>query len=127
MGEEGTKLICEAMKGNKTVKELDLSGIIDLSGQVISNIGGAAGAEHVAALLRDSTSVTSINLASNNIGGYYPPEAQSADDFIATPEGPQAIADAIRVSASLTYLWYKLRTQTPKLASKMVVPLCVVV
>ena len=48
------------------------------------------------------TSVTSINLASNNIGGYYPPEAQSADDFIATPEGPQAIADAIRVSPSVT-------------------------
>ena len=30
----------------------------------------------------------------------------------------KAIAEAIRVTASLTYLWYKLRTQTPKLASR---------
>ena len=64
LGEEGTKFICEAMKGNKTVKELDLSGITDIYGQVISNIGGAAGAEHVAALLYVTASLTQVLLPS---------------------------------------------------------------
>ena len=43
-------------------------------------------------------------LASNSIGGYYPPDAQSEEDFISTPEGPKAIADALLVNASLTRL-----------------------
>ena len=49
-----------------------------------------------------------LNLADNRIGGHYDDD----DDFIETPEGTTAIADALRVNASLTYLWYKLRTQT---------------
>ena len=43
--EEGTKAICEALKQNKTLKELDLSGYMG------SNIGGAAGAKHVCHML----------------------------------------------------------------------------
>jgi hypothetical protein len=43
LGEEGTKAICEALKQNKTLKELDLSGC--------DNIGRAAGAKHVADML----------------------------------------------------------------------------
>ena len=70
LGEEGTKFICEAVKSNTTIKELDLSGSVVYG----SNIGEAAGAKHV--------------------------------------------ADMLNVTASLTYLWYKLRTQTPKLASR---------
>jgi len=45
LGEEGTKAICEALKQNKTLKELKLSGYMG------SNIGGAAGAKHVADML----------------------------------------------------------------------------
>ena len=47
LGEAGTKSICDALKDNKTLKELDLSGGT-LEG---SNIGGTAGAKHVAELL----------------------------------------------------------------------------
>ena len=39
-----------------------------------------------------------INLADNDIGGYYDDE----NELISTPEGPKAIADAIRVSRSLS-------------------------
>ena len=39
-----------------------------------------------------------INLAGNDIGGYYDEDGE----LISTPEGPKAIADAIRVSGSLT-------------------------
>ncbi|KOO25897.1 protein nlrc3 [Chrysochromulina tobinii] len=45
LDEEGTKAICKALKHNKTLKELDLSGFVR------SNIGGAAGAKHVADML----------------------------------------------------------------------------
>ena len=40
-----------------------------------------------------------LNLGGNNIGGYYD---TSQRKVIYTPEGPKAIADALRVSASLT-------------------------
>ena len=43
LGEEGIKAICEALKQNKTLKEFDLSGY--------NNIGGEAGAKHVADML----------------------------------------------------------------------------
>ena len=45
-----------------------------------------------------------LDLSSNSIGGYYPPDAQSEDDLISTPEGPKAIADALLVNGSLTSL-----------------------
>jgi hypothetical protein len=83
LGEEGTKIICEAMKGNTTITELDLSGWGHTS-----NIGGAPGAKCVADMLRVTASLTSINLFANNLG----------------PEGARALAPAIRDSTSLTYL-----------------------
>ena len=58
LGEEGTKAICEALKGNKTVKELNLSG--DLANGT-SNIGGPAGAKHVADMLAGNASLTSVS------------------------------------------------------------------
>ncbi len=54
--EEGTRVICEAVKGNKMLKALDLAG--DVFGN--SNIGGSAGAKHVADMLLVSASLTKI-------------------------------------------------------------------
>ena len=57
--EEGTKAICEALEQNKTLKELDLSGS--------DNIGGAAGAKHVAKMLGVNGSLTVANLLGNRL------------------------------------------------------------
>jgi hypothetical protein len=67
--------------GNKVLKELDLIGSYGNS-----NVGGAAGAKHVGAMLRVTTSITSIDLSANRL----------------KPEGAKALAPAIRDSASLT-------------------------
>ena len=64
LGDEGAKSICDAMKVNKTVTELDLSGGL-LSG---SNIGGAAGAKHVADMILVSASLTKILVGWNQFG-----------------------------------------------------------
>ena len=56
LGEDGTKSICDALKGNKTLKELDLSG--DYFND--SNIGGSAGAKHVADMLSINGELTSV-------------------------------------------------------------------
>ena len=56
LGEVGTKAICDALKTNTTVKELDLSGGM-MTG---SNIGGPAGAKHIADMLADNGSLTSV-------------------------------------------------------------------
>jgi Ran GTPase-activating protein (RanGAP) involved in mRNA processing and transport len=61
LGEEGTKAICEALKQNKTLKELDLSGYM------VGNIGGAAGAKHVADMLGVNGALTKLWLADNNL------------------------------------------------------------
>ncbi len=50
--EEGTKAICEALKQNKTLKELDLSGR--------NNIGGEAATKHVADMLGVNGALTKI-------------------------------------------------------------------
>ena len=55
--EEGTKAICEALEQNKTLKELDISG--DHNGSNI-NIGGRAGAKHVAKMLGVNGSLTEV-------------------------------------------------------------------
>ena len=55
--EEGTKAICEALKQNTTLKELDISG--DHNGSNI-NIGGRAGAKHVAKMLGVNGSLTEV-------------------------------------------------------------------
>ena len=56
--EDGTKAICEALKQNKTLKELDLSGycLVILE----SKIGGAAGAKHVADMLGVNGALTQV-------------------------------------------------------------------
>ena len=63
LGEEGTKAICEALEQNKTLKELDLSGGF-LSN---SNIGGAAGAKHVAKMLGVNGGLTALDLSFNEL------------------------------------------------------------
>ena len=49
--EEGTKAICEALEQNTTLKELDIRG---------SNIGGSAGAKHVAKMVGVNGALTKI-------------------------------------------------------------------
>jgi hypothetical protein len=56
LGEEATKAICEALEKNKTLKELDLRG----GYPSFSNIGGAAGAKHVAKMLGVNGALTKI-------------------------------------------------------------------
>ena len=55
LGEEGTKFICEALKTNTSITELDISG-----DGFTSNFGGAAGAKHVADMLRVTGALTSV-------------------------------------------------------------------
>ena len=50
--------------------------------------------------------LTALNLSSNEIGGHW-----VNGEIVSTPEGPKAIADALRVNGSLT----KMRYVTPKL------------
>ena len=66
--EEGTKVICEALKGDETLKELDLSGHADSWGSIISNIGGPAGAKHVADMLSANASLTKLDAEYNRLG-----------------------------------------------------------
>ena len=123
--EEGTKVICEALKGNETLKELDLSGDHFLG----SNIGGPAGAKHVADMLSAMASLTTV-CASRETTRIFPQAALLSDSLTRslqvnlsgnrlcgiwtegfslhqqkgtyTAEGIKAIANALRVSASLT-------------------------
>ena len=55
LGEEGTKAICEALEQNTTLKELDISG-----GHDDSNIGGSAGAKHVAKMVGVNGALTEV-------------------------------------------------------------------
>jgi hypothetical protein len=91
LGEEGTKAICEALEQNKTLKELDIRGNRHRHG----NIGGSAGAKHVAKMLGVNGGLTSLDLSNNALcgvtfmGGTY------------TAEGITAIAHALRVNGAL--------------------------
>ena len=55
LGEEGTKAICKALEQNTTLMELNISG--DYHG---SNIGGSAGAKHVAKMLGVNGGLTDV-------------------------------------------------------------------
>ena len=66
MGEEGTKFLCDALVGNNTLKELDLSGDTSYGGTG-SNIGGTACAKHVANMLLVNGSLTVTNLLGNQL------------------------------------------------------------
>jgi hypothetical protein len=61
LGEEGTKAICEALEQNTTLKELDISGGYD------GNIGGSAGAKHVAKMLGVNSALTVTSLLGNDL------------------------------------------------------------
>jgi hypothetical protein len=61
LGEEGTEAICEALKQNRTLKELDMSGR--------DNIGGEAGAKHVADMLGVNGGLTRLDVRQNKIAG----------------------------------------------------------
>ena len=65
LGEKGTKAICEALEQNMTLKELDLSGG-DYHRR--SNIGGAAGAKHVAKMLGVNGGLTELSIYGNWVG-----------------------------------------------------------
>jgi hypothetical protein len=91
LGEEGTKAICEALKQNKTLKELKLSGYMG------SNIGGAAGAKHVADMLGVNSGLTSLDLSNNLLCG-----VTTFGGGTYTAEGITAIAEALRVNGALT-------------------------
>ena len=97
LGEEGTKAICEALEQNKTLKELDISG--EKFGK--SNIGGTAGAKHVAKMVGINGGLTSIDLSRNQLCGIlrYVDVGQQGSY---TSEGITAITNALRVNGGLT-------------------------
>ena len=82
--EEGTKAICEALEQNKTLKELDISG----GHHSGSNIGGLAGAKHVAKMLGVNGGLTKLSLANNELG----------------EEGTKAICEALEQNKTLKEL-----------------------
>jgi Ran GTPase-activating protein (RanGAP) involved in mRNA processing and transport len=85
LGEKSTKVICEALKQNKTLKELDLSGC---KRHNESNIGGAAGANHVADMLGVNGGLTKLSLAQNML----------------KDEGTKAICEALEQNKTLKEL-----------------------
>ena len=100
LGEEGTKFLCDALVGNNTLKELDLSGDSSFRGTG-SNIGGTAGAKHVANMLLVNGALTSIDLRGNKLCGIWTDRCSSQQGTY-TAEGIIAIADALRVNGALT-------------------------
>ena len=78
MGEAGTKSICDALKVNTTIKELDISG---LPGR--SNIDGSDGAKHVADMLFVNGSLTKLDVSWNSM----------------KEEGVELLRDAVRQRA----------------------------
>jgi Ran GTPase-activating protein (RanGAP) involved in mRNA processing and transport len=87
LGEEGTKFLCDALVGNNTLKELDLSGDCSGSGSG-SNIGGTASAKHVANMLLVNGALTKLSLASNYL----------------KEEGTKAICKALKQNKTLKEL-----------------------
>ena len=61
LGEEGTKFLCDALVGNNTLKELDLSGAC------LERFGQSSGAHHVAHMLLVNSSLTVTNLLYNRL------------------------------------------------------------
>ena len=94
MKEEGTGFICEALKVNKTIKELKMRGSVPrmrgfgLSTSHSSNIGGPEGAKHVADMLMVNTSLTTLDISGNGYG----------------PDGEKALAKGLAGNTSLTSL-----------------------
>jgi hypothetical protein len=111
LGEEGTKFLCDALVGNNTLKELDLSGDSSFRGTG-SNIGGTAGAKHVANMLLVNGALTSVDLRGNQLGdegwdAIFAAICGNKDSKIMSmdvshenigPAGVQLIAEALRTS-----------------------------
>jgi Ran GTPase-activating protein (RanGAP) involved in mRNA processing and transport len=53
LGEEGTKAICEALEQNKTLKKLDINGVLRFQSR-------SAGAKHVAKMLVVNGALTEV-------------------------------------------------------------------
>ena len=89
--DEGWGAVFAAICGNKDskIKSMDAS----------SEDIGPAGVKLIAKALRTSVtgSLTALNLSSNVIGGHW-----DGNKIVSTPEGPKAIADALRVNGALT-------------------------
>ena len=62
LGDKGIKAICEALEQNTTLKELDISG-----GRYDINIGGSAGAKHVAKMVGVNGGLTALDLSFNDL------------------------------------------------------------
>jgi len=106
--EEGTKAICEALEQNTTLKELDISGRYE------GNIGGSAGAKHVAKMLGVNGALTSVDLRGNQLrdegwGAIFAAICGNKDSKIIamdasseniSPAGVKLIAEALRTSVT---------------------------
>jgi len=86
---EGASAIVVALRVNSSLASLNLKG----------NSVGAGGAAAIANALGDNASLTSLNLASTQLCGL-----DFKGDGTYTAEGIKAVADALRVSASLTFI-----------------------
>ena len=70
LDEQGTKIICEALSTNQRLCVLNLNGT-RFGGegfQQLGNIGGRAGAQHVADMLSKNRSLTRLHAGFNNLG-----------------------------------------------------------
>jgi Ran GTPase-activating protein (RanGAP) involved in mRNA processing and transport len=93
---DNLKILCTIPFKDKTITELDLSG---------KNLG-TEGALVVAEYLDGNGALTLLDLSSNRIGGYFQYYHTSTTggygDYTVTPEGPKAIADAIKDMGALS-------------------------
>ena len=89
--DEGVNAVCKAIQSNKETKLASLN--------FSSNGIGPVGANAVAAMVAVTGGLTSLNLSSNDIGGYWDDDQKT---IVFTPEGPKAIADALFVKGALT-------------------------
>ena len=87
---EAGKTLATMLAGNTTLKELDVSN----NTYYQCDIRGFA--QELANGIKSNGALTSLNISANSIGGYW-----KSGYLIATPEGPKAIAEAIKVHVSI--------------------------
>jgi hypothetical protein len=88
--------LADALASNSKLKELDVSNSNWTDSFDVQQGDGAGFAQGFAAGLRANTVLTSLNISTNNIGGY-----TENDKFIPTPEGPKAIIEALKMIVSV--------------------------
>ena len=109
---DGAVQLSAAVLGNLKIEMFNEIPIKEMRANSITELDlkekrlGVEGGMVVAGLLPVMGSLTALNLSSNGIGGHW-----VNCEILSTPEGPKAIADALRVNGSLT----KMRYVTPKL------------